>query len=228
MDGVAAAWAAWSVLGDVGVEYIPAQYGQEPPDVKDCEVYILDFSYKRETLLEMANSAKSILVLDHHKTAQADLEGIKFAMFDMNQSGAMLAWKYFSGDVHIPDKIKLVQDRDLWQFKLADTRAFNAGARLIMDDMVPSEFNKVDVHEAIVTGELLIKQSEQQMLGHFEHRHDIIINGIKGLACNAPAYHSSELGNILAKESGTYGLVYSYSGKTKLMHHSINSSTLNL
>jgi len=50
MDGVAAAWVAMNALVEPA-EFIAAQYGQEPPDVLSKDVYILDFSYKRDVLI---------------------------------------------------------------------------------------------------------------------------------------------------------------------------------
>lgn len=71
-DGFTAAWAVWKRFGDE-VEYVAGVYGEAPPDVTGKDVVIVDFSYKRSVLEEMAKSAGSILVLDHHKTAEADL-----------------------------------------------------------------------------------------------------------------------------------------------------------
>jgi len=125
-DGFGAAYAAWKYYGD-RAEYIPVSYGQEPPDVKDCTVYILDFSYKRDVLLKMKESALSLFVIDHHKTAEEDLNGLEFCHFDMNHSGAWLTWVYFnpicqdgvtSGEYCVPELIRHIEDRDLWRFKL--------------------------------------------------------------------------------------------------------------
>lgn len=71
-DGFTAAWAVWKRFGD-DVEYVPGVYGEAPPDVTGKNVVIVDFSYKRPVLEEMVKTARSILVLDHHKTAEADL-----------------------------------------------------------------------------------------------------------------------------------------------------------
>lgn len=72
-DGFTAAWAVYKSLGP-DIEYFPGVYGKPPPDVKGKHVIMVDFSYKRPVLEGMAQSARSILVLDHHKTAQNDLE----------------------------------------------------------------------------------------------------------------------------------------------------------
>lgn len=69
-DGFAAAWAVRNTLGNEAVDFYAGQYQQAPPDVTGRNVLIVDFSYKRPVLDEMAKTAKTILILDHHKTAQ--------------------------------------------------------------------------------------------------------------------------------------------------------------
>lgn len=127
MDGKGAAFAAWKKLGDIAT-YIEVNYGEPVPSLIDAkEIYVLDFSYPKEVLYKMSETAK-VVVLDHHKTAQADLTGVEFAIFDMNKSGAQLAWEYFHPGVPAPMSINYIGDRDLWKFKLPDTRDFSAAA----------------------------------------------------------------------------------------------------
>ena len=75
VDGHASAWVVHHALG-TAVDFHFASYGQEPPDVAGRDVVIVDFSYKRAILEEMARSARSVLVLDHHKSAAEDLAGL--------------------------------------------------------------------------------------------------------------------------------------------------------
>src|SRR6267142_5992911 len=96
-DGFGAAFAVWKRDGDC-VDYHPGIYGKAPPDVTGMDVAIVDFSYKRSVMKDLAARAKSILVLDHHKTAEADLAGLSDecqnveVVFDMFRSGAVMAW----------------------------------------------------------------------------------------------------------------------------------------
>lgn len=136
-DGMAAAWAAWKRFGD-DAEYIPVTYGQDLPTFNhDSDVYILDFSYPRNVLTSLVDyHYGKVLVIDHHKTAQKDLEGLDFCIFDMEKSGARLAWEYFHqpelfgvkypGELDIPNLIKYVEDRDLWRFALPYSHEINA------------------------------------------------------------------------------------------------------
>lgn len=130
VDGFGAAYSAWRALGDRAV-YVPAKYGQSPPDVTGKNVLIVDFSYSRDILLQMRERARSILVLDHHKSAMEDLEGLDFVQFDMTCSGAMLSWALFHPDENPPQFIRYIQDRDLWQWRLPSSREFSAGMSLI-------------------------------------------------------------------------------------------------
>lgn len=126
-DGFGAAWAAYKKLGTEGVEYIPGYYGKDPPPVtKDDQLYIVDYSYPRSVLLRLKEEAGDVLVLDHHKTAQKDLEGLPFAQFDMNRSGAGMTWDFFHEGKSRPRLIDHIEDRDLWRFDIPGTREFHA------------------------------------------------------------------------------------------------------
>ena len=123
-DGFTAAWAAY-VPGD---DVIYASYGDPVPDgLEDKAVVILDFSYPRETLEALHAKCSSLLVLDHHKTAQADLAGLPYCQFDMARSGAKMAWDHFRTGPSV--LVDYVQDRDLWRHALPYTREINACLR---------------------------------------------------------------------------------------------------
>lgn len=152
-DGFGAAWAAWKRWGDE-VEYLPATYGKPAPDVTGKNVLIADFSFKELVLIDMAKQARSIIVLDHHKTAEEDLRRLPalyepgledvdrqlreladasvpqiLCRFDMDRSGARLAWDFCHPGEQVPDLIRFVEDRDLWRFDLPQTRAFSLWLR---------------------------------------------------------------------------------------------------
>lgn len=133
-DGFTAAWAVWKQFYDA--EFVPGVYGQDPPDVAGRDVIMVDFSYPEPIMRDIANIAGSLLVLDHHKTAQQDLAflpraeatweahmlgGGNGAIFDMDRSGARLAWDYFHPHLPVPMLVQHVEDRDLWRFKIPGT-----------------------------------------------------------------------------------------------------------
>src|SRR5438132_3652139 len=70
-DGFTAAWVAR--LRYPGAQFHPGYFRKRPPQVSGREVLILDFSYPRSILRGMAAQAASLLLLDHHKSAEIDL-----------------------------------------------------------------------------------------------------------------------------------------------------------
>jgi hypothetical protein len=148
-DGFTAAWVVKNALGDV--DFHPGVYGKEPPDCEGRDVILVDFSYKRPVLDEIFRKSNSLLILDHHKTAAEDLFGYRapfgpgwqrhldnvyqdtcencpqpYALFDMERSGAQLAWDFFYPTRERPNLVDYVGDRDLWHFRLAASREINA------------------------------------------------------------------------------------------------------
>jgi uncharacterized protein len=133
-DGFGSALAAYLKFGDRS-EYIGVKHQQDPPEmVAGSEIYILDFSYPRSVMEELLQQHQQVIVLDHHKTAQEALLGLRGALFDMNRSGAMISWEYFHPDREIPELFKYIQDRDLWHWKLAATKEVTAGLQLLPQD----------------------------------------------------------------------------------------------
>lgn len=129
-DGFTAAWSYWKNLKDkTSVDFFPATHGNPPPDVTGREVFMLDFSYKAPVLRELASKAKFIRILDHHKSAEIELNSMisdvpsnLYWIFDMNKSGARLAWEYFLGFKDVPWLVKFVEDNDLGRWGYNETR----------------------------------------------------------------------------------------------------------
>ena len=127
-DGFGAAWAAWTVLGDRKVHYLPRHYGDPLPDTDPAgRVYILDYSYDLPTMQRLlARHRGRVTLLDHHASAQEALDGrIAGATFDQEHSGAVMAWEHFHPDEPVPQLLLYVQDRDLWQWALPGSREIN-------------------------------------------------------------------------------------------------------
>lgn len=130
-DGLTAAWCFYRQYG-TDYEYFAGSYGDPVPDVYDRDVYLVDFSYKRQTIKDIAVFAKSITLIDHHKTAlddlwdlPASLPNFSLANSSTGYSGAMLAWQFVKEkEKHkrvTPQLLLHIQDRDLWKFELPNT-----------------------------------------------------------------------------------------------------------
>lgn len=114
----------------------PASYQQEPPKV-DGNVVMVDFSYPRDVLIELASRVESIWIFDHHASAQrnlVDLPANVHVHFDMNKSGCVLAWEAV-GDMPIPKFFDYIQDRDLWRFSLPHVQEIGQWIAMIPKDL---------------------------------------------------------------------------------------------
>ena len=160
-DGFGGAYAAWRALGDEAV-YLPVQYGDAVPEMPagTDAVYMVDFSYPREQILALHQKHPNLTILDHHRTAQADLAGLDFAIFDMDKSGAVLAWEYFHPGTPVPMLLRYVQDRDLWTWKLPASRQVSAGLWSYPQDF--ATWDGLSVPKLSEEGAAILRYMEQQ------------------------------------------------------------------
>lgn len=215
LDGFTAAWCAWRKFGDEA-DYHPAQYGDPPPpDVAGRDVLIVDFSYSRHFLLDMVGQAKSLRVLDHHKTAQAELDGLDFCLFDMDRSGAGLAWDELGNNRRTSpgcELVNYVEDRDLWRFALPHSKEINAfigsfdqtfenwAAIAIALDNAPQRETVVSIGSAILRGvDRYVREMAKQAQSIILPDTWCPPQGICVPVVNAPYINTSELVGHLAE-----------------------------
>ena len=161
-DGFGAAWAAWTALGHQTpngnpVHYIASDYGQPPPDTDpEGTVYILDFSYNLGTMTDLYRRHNGrVTLLDHHKSAMEEFQGkVPGCHFDMDRSGAVMAWNYFHPFEKLPELLAYVQDRDLWQFLLPDSREVSTALEAAPMDF--ETWSALDLHELAAKGHILL------------------------------------------------------------------------
>ena len=145
-DGFTSAWVfekARIANGELAknFKFISCNYGEafpiENPNKEEDECYILDFSFKRNIILEQKDKFKKFMILDHHVTAQEDLKDLDCCIFDMNVSGAKLTFRYLT-DFYLDHEkrdilkrseelvrlVEAVSDRDLFTFKLLGTSEY--------------------------------------------------------------------------------------------------------
>ncbi len=177
-DGFCAAWIARKALGDA--EFFPANYGQSPPDVTDRVVYMLDFSYPRDVMDRLLTAARRTVVLDHHKTAQAALDGFHQpesgidVIFDMDKSGARLTWLWFTMEGYAlwtphqpraPWLVDYTEDRDLWRHALEGTHEINAALRSYpLDFALWDQFEQKEPRSTFYYEGAAIRRRERQIV----------------------------------------------------------------
>lgn len=216
-DGLGAAWAAWRALGGTA-EYYFVSYGKPVPYMEPGSiVYVLDFCYDLPTMEELARVHKAVIVRDHHKTAAerfmpgfntrmlTHLDGNLDVHFDMNKSGALMAWEYFRPNLPVPQIIQAVSDRDLWNFKLVGTKEIHAV--LVSRPMTIESFEKSfeDVEftkaEVVKEGESLLRLQEQIVQNIIKNSWIEVYHGHTVAMVNASS-HWSEVGHALLDKYG--------------------------
>jgi hypothetical protein len=231
-DGFGAAWAVRHALGEINIEFFPGVYQDAPPDVTGRHVLMVDFSYKRPVLLDMAERARTILILDHHKSAAEDLAGFPgptyqqwqdkgrgpdpadppiAVVFDMDRSGAGLTWDHLHPGAPRPRLIDHIEDRDLWRFALPKTREISAALF-----SYPYSFGLWDsLMNDDVLPNLIIEGSAIDR----KHRQDIanllpvvqrwaMIGGVNMPVANLPLTLTSDAGHKMAAEA--FGIAACY------------------
>jgi len=209
LDGFGSAYAAYCFFHkkkEIPAQYIAASHDDEAPDVAGREVYIVDFSYKREVLSSICEKASKVVILDHHESAQKDLSGLDeifsnlTVVFDMNRSGAVITWEYFHDEL-VPSLLANIQDRDLWQFRIPDSKHVNAALM-----SYPYEFElwdqfaySADHLKTLIVEGRAINRFRDKMIEHYKKK--VVCGTIAGFdvpIVNCPSFINSELLSELA------------------------------
>lgn len=228
-DGFAAAWAAWKDLGEENVSYIPVGYGRPAPEMDPgSRVFIVDFSYPKHILSDMAQVMESVVVLDHHKSAKEDLEGLPGldknsrlrVHFNMDKSGAGLAWEFFHGGRKVPKMIQFIEDRDLWRFAFQESKRFCAFMNSLDQDFTVWN-NVADEAEdqqglalILAKGNSILQMMDKDINRMCWARKVVEVGeGVKVVVCNATVNFSETCERLLELESSAdfaavYGINY--------------------
>lgn len=207
IDGFTSAYVAWLHYGKAA-EYIPWAYDErenfEPETMSNCDVIIVDFSFKREQLEKIKKIAKSLIVLDHHKTAMADLEGLPYAKFDMSKSGARLAWELFYFYQPIIPIVLYAEDHDFWKHSLPYSKPFSMWLK--NQEFTFEKWQQINNNLSNMSDDFV------RIINEHQNTIDTIINnivagaykckigGYDALAVNSSIYQS-EIGEILCKDA---------------------------
>ena len=235
-DGFASAWAVHRALGSNNVKFVACRY-QEPflplhlGMVLGRHVLIVDFSFPLVELIGIVQQAKSLIVLDHHRTAADDLATlpppgheayeqfvlhggiqprIPAAIFDMQRSGAGITWDFLHGTKR-PWIIDAVEDADLYRFKRLGSREIHAALRI-----EPQTFEHWDnlyernkEAEIIAEGAVILKAHDVNAKAVASSTvRWMTLGGVPTPIANAPHFMASDVGHMLCDRyqqcAGTY------------------------
>ena len=159
-DGFGAAWAIWKRYPSA--RFLPVKHGEPPPSgLSALKVVMVDFSYSRSILEVLAADSKAFLILDHHITAQQALQGLPYAYFDQQKSGAVLAWEW-AHKSPAPWLLRYIQDKDLWEWALPSSREISAAIAAYPYDF--HVWDRFDQERLIQEGTAILRY-ERELVG---------------------------------------------------------------
>ena len=221
-DGFGAALAAWLYYGADGAEFLGLDHGDiesmaDLPAIDARAVYILDFSFSADILRGIEERAAKLVMLDHHKSAAEKLTGFAcrcgVVHFDMNKSGARLAWEFFHPHEPMPALFKYVEDRDIWKWEFAESAAFLSALDMEEQGFARwreiADFTPEQLQQFMVRGEAMDQKYRKLCADIAEGAQPLVFNGIAGLMVNAPGMFHSLVGDILSAKTGTFALMWS-------------------
>lgn len=234
----------WLKANNINLETITfynAHYGTDftdlPNMMRDKYVVICDFSFPKALFNTMINTTKgNILILDHHKTAEADLQDTpsQYLTFDMKHSGAFLTWAYFFGLTYVPKCVLYVEDNDIWTKALPQTQEFTAYiyTREYEFDEYDKFFDDKYLLETVfpIGTELLTQNNIMiQKLANTCVMHFMEINNryyfVASINTGTPL--RSELGNYVLNmfKNANFSMIYDHPDSTSTSYRSLDTRT---
>lgn len=219
-DGFGGAYAAWKKFGE-DAEYIPVRHSRPAPnDLSGRDLYFVDFCYEKPVMDQLVATVASVTVLDHHLGIRDVVEQMPSFVFDVNRSGATIAWSYFHPEKEVPRFLTYVEDGDLYKFALPDSRAVLAYAYAHpfnleeWDRLVQMCEDEAGFAECVKLGNIyaehfaiLVEQmAKKASLVSFEG-HECYVVGTASM-------FASDIGNLLAQRKPPMGIVVNLYGDT--------------
>ncbi len=216
-DGFGAAWAVWRAWGEDG--RFVARGHEDPIEAHRHAgelVVFVDIAAPNEDLRALAEVTSRLVVLDHHASARDRLleepglarqlaaEGHEL-QFDLEHSGAILAWQHFHTAEPAPRLLCYVEDQDLWNWKLPDSEEVNAAIGSYPRDFDTWEILALrPVEELAAEGEHILRSQRIEVERALQSAHRVRIGSELVEAVNSRTVRAP-IGHELAKRAG-YGL----------------------
>ncbi len=229
-DGFGAAWAIRRRWPDC--VFVPGVYGKpiDGDQARGKNILFVDFSLKQDAMRLLGALAKSVIVLDHHKTAQEELKPwtinigaggtpsielllARFtdpatqydvpvvAWFDMQQSGAVMAWKFAESEERVPEFLALIEDRDLWRFAFDDdTKRFSAALRTYPMTFEVWDKLAAEPWKLVEEGEGILRAHNANIEKFIADRYLDVIDGMTVPVVNVPYHYASDTAHALLQK----------------------------
>ncbi len=224
-DGFGSAWSVWKKWGD-DVEYIGINHGAPLPDLTDKHVLFVDYALPKKQMQDLLDQVKTIVVLDHHKTAEAELSAFAsdkafdhtniyqfalekygsvdtpfiFCLFDMDKSGARMAWEFCFPEEQPPEFILYIEDQDLWRLKYEYGPCFSLALRSYPYEFEQWNVLSVQVKQLIQEGKVIKRFYDKKVSDICSLASSQMFAGHNVLVANAPGFMASDVAHALLEK----------------------------
>lgn len=228
-DGFGSAWAAWKSWG-YDAQYIPRGHNERLgcTNFDDDFVVFADNVPSPHTLCKLGERVQRLVVLDHHLSSQQQFardpevgrflaENGHFVQFDLNHSGAVLAWQFFHPGHPAPPLLLYVEDQDLWNWKLPQSAEVNAALSSYPRTFeVWSELAALPIEALAQEGVPILRAQRRQIEHALDATHELLLGDQRIEAVNNASHLRSQIGHELALRctyGKPWGLLYRLQGK---------------
>jgi len=180
------------------------------------DLYIVDFSFSKEKIIELCNIFNTVTIIDHHKTYEpthvswTDKPKNFTSIYDPKMSGATLTYLTLF-DEKIPKRFLYIEDRDLWKWEVPNSAEYTTAAYDVYlaegHDAIIDKLSKEDIffEEHMITVGAILERAKQNAVQQLKENVSIVnfygANKLYGRTLkvgivNSPI-HMSELGNAI-------------------------------
>lgn len=191
-DGFGAAWAAWKKFG-TEAEYVPVYHSDDPKlNYRDKDVYFVDICLPPAVIKKIMAAAKTLTIIDHHKSNRERVKLATRAVYDLKHSGAILTWNFFHPAEPAPLLLRHIEDVDIWKWKLAHTDELMEYLTLVpikfsaWNQLASELENPVAKRQIIEKGKLLVLDRTVRVQKLIQHGEEGSISGHKAFIVNSP------------------------------------------
>ena len=217
-DGCTAAWVV-GLAHESDCHFIPVMHCEMDVDddrIESCkgkDVYMVDTYQSRKTLNRLNEICDSVTIIDHHASGQCECDGVEGYVYSDSVCGSMMAWRMFF-DEEPPKIVKYVNDMDMWENSLEDTKAIQMELRKMRS---PDAAGKMSQRMEFAW-DLLVKSGRKKLsamnkcIGEaIEDSSGGTINGVQ-FVCYESRRYRDDIGMALAERFSMPACVWSWQG----------------
>lgn len=217
-DGFGGAYAAWKKFGN-NARYVAVEHRTHiPDDVAGATVFCIDHCFPADVTTQLVARAESVMVLDHHSTNREVIAAYPGWQYSDTHSGSVMAWQYFHPNTPLPLLFKYVEEDDLWNFTLPNSKTIRRWVNIQpmtfkrWDAMVTAFEDPAQLAEITRTA-----QAYEEYFNHFVEEYAqkaerVLFEGIETLAVQAPSFLRHDVGHRLTTLKGPLGIVWRLEG----------------